>query len=92
MHGEFLYYLEIAGLVLANFFSPELWTCLWKAVQVAIMSVPKASIDEHNCPVLLQHDIRAAGKTSSTQSIAKSTCVKLLAHKELQFRIGTPDP
>lgn len=54
--------------------------------------MPKTSMYEDSRLVLGKHDIRAAGKSGATESIAKAPRMQRFAHKQFDLCIRTPDP
>lgn len=56
------------------------------------MPMPEAPVDEHNSPILRQHDVGPARQLRTTQSISQPPRMKALADKDLQLGVRTTDP
>lgn len=78
-------------LVASQLSVPELGPCLGKAeVGAARMTVPEASMHEHDRHPFWQNQIRFAGEMLSVQPISEAGMPELFAH--MQFRAGVLAP
>jgi hypothetical protein len=73
---ESVHLASIPSNIPGDLFPPELGPRFWEAKEVAVMSVPKATVHEDRCISFGEHQIRAAGKVSPMKAEAKPPTVQ----------------
>src|SRR5690606_5233163 len=59
---------------------------------MAVMLVPEAAVDKHDCPVLRKHDIGPSGQAGSAEPVAEVQGVEALADLQFDLRVLAADP
>ena len=87
-HGGYLaLFLDVALLVAADFLLPEVGVGLGHLETVAVfVSMPKAAVDEDDCAVFAQNDVRMTGESGMVEAIAEAAGKEILAHQYLGAR------
>ncbi len=77
--------------VASNLVRPELLACGWPFEEMAVMPVPKASMDEHHCPVLRENYVRLSRKILCVKPVPQACCMKGAADQQFRLCVAAFD-
>lgn len=83
---------DIARSIAIDLGFPELGASTGQAEQVAVVSMPEATIDKNDGPVLRQNDVRPTRKAGTPQPVAEALRMQGFPHQQLDLRVLAPDP
>ena len=81
-------FFDVALFVAVNLLLPEFGVCLGHyKVLAALVTVPKASVDEDDCLVFAQYYVGGAGQALDVYAVAVAMGMEVTAHNQLGFGV-----
>ena len=85
--GYLLLFLDVSLFVAVDFLFPKVGVGLGHLeVGASVMPMPEATVDEDDCAVFAQNDVRMTGESGMVEAIAEAAGKEILAHQYLGAR------